>query len=181
MENESTAPRPARRQTPGEKRLSAHLADHDGTGRTQEDDDEHEGPRKKFSLVTYAQSKNLDSEDLDGVGSLDGGLAGGARAARKRALEEQRAMRHQSRAKRQEAADEARVDFGMTTKEKKERSNREARLEQQALAASQATAVSDFRLRAARIFIANIIALITQMAFIYDVSGLRRCSPLLVA
>ena len=134
-----------------------------------------EGPPVTFQTPTFAQA--LEAQYMSGLENIDGGMTTEQRLTRKRQQEELKAERMKTRAKRQGEADEARVLFGMTTKEKKERKDRAMKLEQQQFEATQATAGRDFVKRSRMIFVANWIALSSQLLFIFDVRN--RCSQTL--
>jgi len=121
----------------------------------------------KYETLTFAQA--VAEQALGGLEGLDGVMTNAARANRKREQEEKRARLQASRGERQAEADKARVDYGLTTKEKKERKDREIKLEGQQFAANQATAGSDFVRRARRVFIANCVAIISQLLFVFEV------------
>jgi hypothetical protein len=131
----------------------------------------------KFETPTFAQALADRSAGLRG---LDGVLSNHARQSRKREQEEHRATRQASRLERQLAADQARLEYGLSTKEKQERKDRALKLEVQAFEASQATAGTDYVRRARFVFVANFIALMSQLIFVFEVRlgshGAQHCA-----
>ena len=119
----------------------------------------------KWTSQTFAeQIAEQGSSGLEGLA----GMTNEARRNRKREQEEKRASRLASRQDRQFHADQARVDFGPTTRDKKERRERQEKMDKNAFLAAQASAGKDFSRRSRRIIVANGVAIISQVLFVYD-------------
>ena len=119
----------------------------------------------QLTYRTFAETAGGDG--LDGHPSASEGAQG--RLNRKEQREEARAKRIASRAVRQAAADDARVRYGLSAKDRKDRSKREEKLKALVFDAAQADAVRQFGHRAWRVILANLIALTSQVFFLYDV------------
>jgi hypothetical protein len=83
--------------------------------------------------------------------------------SRKEQQEADRARRAASRFERQTEADEAKIHFGLSSTEKKERAKRAERMEQQQYDNQREKAVTTFARRSRRVLLSNFIALITQV------------------
>lgn len=178
METEATAPRKKMPSMPGREASARALGDPFATGETEEEEDNR--PSKQFAFdptgfrgpMTFAQALEMQSLRNDDV-HLDSGLSSEARRNRKRQQEERRAERKASRAQRQHEADAARVAYGLTNKDRKERKKNALKFNQRAFEATQLTAAADFKKRGTRVIVANLATLLSQMLLMSDVRPRR--------
>ena len=120
-----------------------------------------------YNLKTFAGY--LDSHPESSLAVSAGVVTPEARMSRKKQQEEQKAKRMASRMERQLRAEKARVEYGMSSTEKKERDDRAARLAQQAFDAGQLKAGKDYKKLSTRVVAANLIAAGGQILFMFDV------------
>ena len=157
------------------------------SGQSSERDGEvHRGSQNHLPLRTGPVSYTLDTfaeflQDPRRESSLSvAGITNETRMTRRKQQEEARARQKASRMDRQLSADRARVEYGQTSKEKKERQKRTEKLAQQAFDVAQIAAGHDYKKRSKRVILANTLSLIAQIVFVFDVSERPRLSPVLV-
>jgi hypothetical protein len=118
------------------------------------------GRAVSFETKTFAQS--VQESYVDNMATLST-MSDTQRRNRKEQQEAEKARRAGSRLERQAQADEAKIQFGLSSTEKKDRAKRAERMDQQQYDSVREKAVASLTHHARRLLLSNFIALITQV------------------
>ena len=117
---------------------------------------------KSFEACTFAMMTDELEEGYGGDALRS--MSSEALSRRKREKDEERARRKQGRLARQAEADNAKIAFGLSYTEKKERAKRAERMEQNTFDVQRERAVRGLGGRSRRVLITNLVAVLTQVA-----------------